>query len=73
MIAIQLDGVQIGFNEAIGPGGVKVQILVATDERSGITIQIPLLPEAQRAIARHLDGKPPIHIANGLPPHPTET
>lgn len=73
MIAMQLEGVEIRVNDAEHPvTHVKVHIIVATDPQSGISVSIPLLPDAARAIARHLDGKPPIHIANGMPPHPTE-
>lgn len=66
MISLLLDGVQLGFEEAAGPGGVSVKILVVTDEKSGIQVRVPLMPEAQNAIARHLDGKPPIHLAKHL-------
>lgn len=68
MISILLDAVAIGFDEATSPAGQKLQIMVVTDQQSGITVRLPLEPEAARAISAHLDGRPPLHIAHTLPP-----
>lgn len=68
MISLLLDGVQLGFEEVQGVGGQPVKILVVTDEKSGIQVRLPLEPEAARAIAAHLDGRPPIHVVRTLPP-----
>lgn len=68
MISLLLDDVSIGFDEATAEGGATIKIMVVQDLKSGIFVRIPFVPEAARAVAAHLDGRPVIQVAHTLPP-----
>lgn len=71
MISLLLDNVQIGFEEVQGPGGQPIKLLSFNDQDgSGIQVRVPLDPEACRAVAAALDGRPPIHVVKLAPPPP---
>jgi hypothetical protein len=70
MITIELTDVRVEGIEGRAPDGERVAVLVYTDQTTGIKIVIPHNPTAARVVAAHLEGRPAIHVANGIPPHP---
>lgn len=70
MITIQLDGVNIECLEGQAPDGTRVPVVVYTDPQSGLRVVIPHDANSGRMVAAHLEGRPAIAIANGIPPMP---
>lgn len=70
MITIELNGVNIECGEAQTPTGDRIRFIIYTDPQSGLRIVVPHDDNAARIVAAHLDGRPAIAIANGIPPMP---
>lgn len=67
MITIELTNVQVELGDRSSPSG-PVKMLAFADPQSGVRVVVPLDARSARMIAAHLEGRPAIHVANGLPP-----